>query len=679
MRFRYLVLLLLCLWLSGCGGNSSSTNAVAPVPNPTATDTSTPAPDDSPTPEPPASTAKIVLQQVLARSVPSEITDYRFTGFNEANETVFGPVTVAKAREVTLSEVPVAVKALQIEYLQGSTTFAVATIQVSLQVGDTIVVEDPPLVRLDEIRALHIRLGVFLTPQDQATVRATADYGPLDRVQTIDVTGLCSWQVDDPTVARLLGPGRIEGLTVGQTDIRATLNALSAQNQIVVREASLVSLVYRRLLGTPTAGFPFDFLLFATFADGFEADVTQQAVWSSLDTKKLTIEASSGRSRPLLAGQTVVRAVLGNLTADFTLPVQALDPAAYLVSWQVYSGPPYSDSLVVDLDQDDFLEQLGLTSTSLFLYQGSGIVQSPSAHPLPAGTWVCLASGDVNGDGKPEVVLADDAQGQVLVLDAGLDQLQLLSGFGRPAAVLALDLDQDGYCDVLVGDALGRSLRVLKGSSQGLTSGDTLILGKAPDRLWEADLDGDGLGDVLAHYPGGMASLRRSAAGALTGLTLSTLPANAVEVAPGDLDGDGRTDLVVATPNSLQAYQGGGTGSFTGAPAVPVAGELTGVVAGDLNLDGHVDVITVEAGATSADNFQARFRAGDGTLTPGSPVDLKSFFDNSESRVSRPRLVNLNPARESALELTLLGQTNPILVLGYSSGPMQAIWAPAGR
>lgn len=77
---------------------------------------------------PAPSTATIRVQQVLARAVPSVVTQQRFTGFDARGEAHFGPVLQDKAATVELKDVPLTVTLLQIEYLQGSTVVGIASI-----------------------------------------------------------------------------------------------------------------------------------------------------------------------------------------------------------------------------------------------------------------------------------------------------------------------------------------------------------------------------------------------------------------------------------------------------------------------------------------------------------------------------------------------------------------------
>lgn len=129
-----------------------------------------------------------------------------------------------------------------------------------------------------------------------------------------------------------------------------------------------------------------------------------------------------------------------------------------------------------------------------------------------------------------------------------------------------------------------------------------------PVRPWgfDPDVDGDGLGDVLAAVVDDAAHVYLGTAGSLAG-TRRSLPAptesfgfgTALDAA-GDVDGDGYGDLVVSAPGSdaLLLYRGGAGFPATATP-VRVAGPTNSRIgasvagAGDVNGDGYHDIAAV--------------------------------------------------------------------------------------
>ena len=195
----------------------------------------------------------------------------------------------------------------------------------------------------------------------------------------------------------------------------------------------------------------------------------------------------------------------------------------------------------------------------------------------------------------------------------------------------ALDVNRDGYVDVLVGapgfdGATGRAYLYL-GSATGLGSTPTVTLvspasagGQFGASVASAgDVDGDGYADVIVGAPGldsaaGRAYLYLGSATGLGSTPAVTLPGMAgpggafgTSVASaGDVNGDGYADVIIGAPASQLSPGGHGyvyLGSATGlgsTPAVTLTDGPSGAgakfgssvaSAGDTNGDGYADVI----------------------------------------------------------------------------------------
>lgn len=251
-------------------------------------------------------------------------------------------------------------------------------------------------------------------------------------------------------------------------------------------------------------------------------------------------------------------------------------------------------------------------------------------------TWGSLP--DVNGDGYGDVVTVASEWRGCLFLGAatGLESTPrdvlsgplLAQGFGE--SVATGDVNGDGFTDVIIAASranAGRGMLVVYQGGPGGLGDPTLVASAAPAEghfgsalAYAGDVDGDGYGDVLvgasAASPGGRAYLYRGGRAGLDPTLVTELvgPDGAdsrfggAVAGAGDVDADGFADVIVGADGTAREagrvfmFRGGRAGLGTAVwvePLSDVHGRLGKSVAGigDVNGDGYPDVAVGEPNA----------------------------------------------------------------------------------
>lgn len=205
---------------------------------------------------------------------------------------------------------------------------------------------------------------------------------------------------------------------------------------------------------------------------------------------------------------------------------------------------------------------------------------------------------------------------------------------GQPGDVAIADMNGDGRPDVIVAAASSSELSVLLGDGTGRLArapGTPRRVGMPPGLMEVADLDRDGLLDVVvtSHDSHDVVVLRgdgRGGLGPAAGSPFRALlggKAHTHGLALGDLDGNGWTDVTTADDeaHAIGVLLADGRGGFTARPPVPVGDSPYPHALGDLDGDGHLDAITPNTGSANMTVLLGDGRGGF-RAAPGSPIPV---------------------------------------------------------
>jgi len=237
-----------------------------------------------------------------------------------------------------------------------------------------------------------------------------------------------------------------------------------------------------------------------------------------------------------------------------------------------------------------------------------------------------IAAGDVSADKKPDLVLGSFSDRAVWLAIrkpqggfAVSDGEQAVAGV--PAGLAVGDLNADGRSDVVVANGTGAKVVsvLLNDGAEGFTR-DDYATGSSPQGVAVADVNGDGRPDVVTANSSArtVSVLRNVGGGTLTlkaDYTTGPLP---TAVAAGDLNRDGRADLVTANSGAatVSVLLNRGNGTFSPRTDVVTGGAPNSVALADFDGDGKLDVATANPRARLARGVSVLLGRGDGTFRP---------------------------------------------------------------
>jgi hypothetical protein len=259
--------------------------------------------------------------------------------------------------------------------------------------------------------------------------------------------------------------------------------------------------------------------------------------------------------------------------------------------------------------------------------------------PYNAGGGIVIYSAiDINGDGKVDLVgVFGDAAGSTLVALLGNAD----GSFGTPISTLINtdmyasitgftlgDVNGDGKPDVLL-SVVGRGgccgvFDVFLNNGDGTFSAPTApFVGVPNGTVIVGDFNNDKKLDVIVGTTNGIAVALGNGDGTFqptTFITNAACQTSCQHPQSGDFNGDGNLDLILSAPGGYQVLLGKGDGTFTLLPAANITGssnssEYVEQIA-DFNGDGRLDVL----GSFSNSSLNLVLGNGDGTF--GSPFSL---------------------------------------------------------
>jgi Bacterial Ig-like domain (group 3)/FG-GAP-like repeat/Abnormal spindle-like microcephaly-assoc'd, ASPM-SPD-2-Hydin/FG-GAP repeat len=298
---------------------------------------------------------------------------------------------------------------------------------------------------------------------------------------------------------------------------------------------------------------------------------------------------------------------------------------------------------------------IGMGSVGVLLGNGDGTFQPVVTYSSGGYSVFSIAVADVNGDGKLDVIVTNDCGTSADCTDPGTVGVLLGNGDGTFESALSYpsggwgaysvavgDVNGDGKPDLLVTNdcvsygncTSGSVLGVLLGNGDGTFQGTvTYNLGGSADSLAVADVNGDGKPDVLvANFAGWVGVLLGNGDGIFQPVVIyGSGGSYTTSVAVADVNGDGKPDLLVANDCSTSpdcgtvgVLLGNGDGTFQPVVTYSLSGYSPySVAVADVNGDGKPDLVVASQCFSNCSNgtIGVLLGNGDGTFQTAIAYD----------------------------------------------------------
>jgi len=510
----------------------------------------------------------------------------------------------------------------------GTTTFASgsSTATIAIPIFNDGVYSNPGLTFSVELTGITNVVGPPVTLAAQTTF-ATGDKP--ESVTVADVNGdgkpdLIVANLDSSTVSVLLNttaPGAAPSFASQQTFgtgtapssvTTADINGNGQADLIVTNSGS--NSVSVLLNTTPPGATTLSFTSQQSFAAGSNPSAVTTADLNGDGKPDLIVVNQLSNTVSVLLNTTAPGATAA---AFATQQIFATGGGPFSVATADLNGDGKPDLVVTNAGAGTVSVLLNTTAT------GATAASFASQQTFATGTGqYSVTTSDLNGDGKPDLIVANSASNTVSVLmnttapgattPSFAAQQTFATGTG-PFSVTAADLNGDGKPDLIVANYTSNTASVLVNTTPpgattpSFAAQQTFATGAGPFSLMAADLNGDGQVDIIVANTGsGTLSVLRNATAAA--MSTASLAAQHMFVTDGtylfavttaDLNGDGKPDLVIAAADSnivsvlLNTTPPGATiPSFAAPQALGTGGKSPiSVTAADLTGSGRPDII----------------------------------------------------------------------------------------
>ncbi len=388
----------------------------------------------------------------------------------------------------------------------------------------------------------------------------------------------------------------------------------------------------------------------------FGTDATKLSVFFGATKAVIQFVSDQLMEVNLPAGTTYQYVSVTNLTSGLTgysnnsfllsfAGPQGFNPASLQGQFDFPSESGLYEICMCDFDGDKKIDMATASDNANFLdiipntSSGVGNVNFGKIQIALGTTSLHITCGDINGDGKPDMVASEAGIGnRIFILQntsAGpgsftFTKTEISFPGKKTKRVEIADLDLDGKPELIVSDAnLNSNLIVLQNQSTlaAIAFNPTPIIittpGASTDGLAVGDLNGDGKPEIVtSQFITGSSNLyiiqNKSTPGnfVLGDIITKTISGTVINIRMGDLDFDGKKDIAVTQllNNAISIFLNQSTVTsiaFAASSSVAVEDRPWGLDFGDVDGDGKTDIVV-------ASSFKKNLTILNNKSTPGS-------------------------------------------------------------
>ena len=302
-----------------------------------------------------------------------------------------------------------------------------------------------------------------------------------------------------------------------------------------------------------------------------------------------------------------------------------------------YSAIGHAGGAAVGDFRGDGLKDVIVTSSSansgslaMLRNNGDGSFAQPVFFSTGGKAPFGVAVADINNDGTPDVVVANDLSNNVAVLlgnsNGTLRSPRVIAVGLSPVAVAVGDFNADGKPDVVVANSGSNTISILLGNGDGtLRIGGIVHVGVSPLSVAVGRFHGSTAMDIAVanagnpdQRDGSVSLVKGNGDGTFQDATNIITGGSPISLATAELNGDLLSDLAVvdASQSAVLIELGSGNGTFRSFGTIQTPAQPVAVTVGDFHGNGRQGDLAVISGS-STELVTVFLNSGNGRFTSG--------------------------------------------------------------